>query len=209
VLAERVDKLAEAEAADDVPDEWRGLARRSRAGRKMTALDRLREVVNDGKSTPERLRALWALHVTGGIRLEDAGRWAEDSDAWVRSWTVQLYFENSDVLFGHERTAELGQRSVDSLTRLAADASPVVRRFVASALQRVPVEQRWEPLTALLAHAEDAGDHNLPKLYWYAAEGSVVTDRTRALALLKSSRIPQLREFIARRVAQASLSAGP
>jgi len=155
------------------------------------------------------LRALWALHVAGGIRLEDADRWAQDADAWVRGWTIQLFFENSDLLFGSERTAELAQRSMESLTRLAGDASPVVRRFVASALQRVPAEQRWEPLTALLSHAEDASDHNLPKLYWYAAEGSVVTDRTRALALLKSAKIPQVREFIARRVAQAALTASP
>ncbi len=208
VLAERVAVLAESETADDVPEEWRAIARRHRAARKVAALANLRDQVNDGKVTSERLRALWALHVTGGLRLEDAGRWAEDSDPWVRSWTIQLYFENSEVLFGSERTAEVADRSVESLTRLAKDASPVVRRFVASALQRVPADRRWDALTALLAHTEDARDHNLPKMYWYAAEGGVATDRTRALALLKSCQIPQVREFIARRVAQAALSTG-
>ena len=70
----------------------------------------------------------------------------------------------------------------------------------------MPVEQRWETLTALLQHAEDAGDHNLPQLYWAAAEGGVATDPDRALALLKSCRIPKVREFIARRLATGSLA---
>lgn len=208
VLAERLDGLAGAESADDVPEEWRSIARRHRAARKLPALAALRDQVNERTVTSERLRALWGLHVSGGIRLEDAGRWAEDGDPWVRSWVIQLYFENSEALFGSERTAEVAERSVASLTRLANDPSPVVRRFVASALQRIPVEQRWGALTVLLAHAEDAGDHNLAKLYWYAAEGGVATDQARALGLLKTCQISQVREFIARRVAQAALSTG-
>jgi len=207
VLAERIDRLVATENVEDAPEEFRTLAGRNRAGRRMPALARLRDLVNDRTVTEERLRALWALHVTSGIQVEDAGRWAQDSDPWVRSWTLQLFFENSDVLFGSERAAELAARFVDSLARLAEDKSPVVRRFVASALQRVPVAQRWDALTTLLGHPEDAEDHNLAKLYWYAAEGSVATDRARALSLLKSCRISQVREFIARRVAQAALSA--
>ncbi len=206
VLSERVERLAATETADDAPEEFRALIRHRQAAQKIPALASLREVIDNRKDTSERLRALWALHIAGGLRLEDAGRWAQDGDPWVRSWTLQLYFESSDLLFTSERAAEIAARSVDSLTRLAGDASPIVRRFVASALQRVPVAQRWEALTALLSHAGDAGDHNLPKLYWYAAEGSVATDRPRALALLKSCQIPQVREFIARRIAEAALA---
>jgi hypothetical protein len=77
---------------------------------------------------------------------------------------------------------------------------------VASAAQRLPVNRRWEILAALAGHAEDAGDHNLPLLYWYAAEGSVASDTGRALDLLRACKIPKLREFIARRVATASLT---
>lgn len=207
VLAERVDFLARTEDAEDVPEEWRALVRRNRAARKLPALSALRDMVNDRTVTEERLRALWAIHVAGGMQLEDAGKWAQDSDPWIRSWTLQLYFENSGVLFDSEPAAELAARSVESLSRRAEDKSPVVRRYVASALQRVPAERRWDALTVLLAHADDASDHNLPKLYWYAAEGSVATDKSKALSLLKSCRIPQVREAIARRLAQASLSA--
>ena len=85
------------------------------------------------------------------------------------------------------------------------DKSPVARLYLASALQRIPVEQRWDTLTALVQHAEDAGDHNLPLMYWYAAEPAVGQDPVKAVALLKQCRIPVVREFIARRLATASL----
>ncbi|MBN8246189.1 MAG: hypothetical protein J0L84_01955 [Verrucomicrobia bacterium] len=78
---------------------------------------------------------------------------------------------------------------------------------MASVLQRQPVERRWDTLTALLQHAGDAGDHNLPALYWSAAEGGVATDPDRALTLLRACRIPKVREFIVRRLATGSLAA--
>ena len=71
------------------------------------------------------------------------------------------------------------------------------------------MERRWDVAKALLAHAEDAGDHNLPKMYWYAIEGCVATDPVRAETLLKDCRIPKVREFIARRLAQAALVSAP
>ncbi len=85
------------------------------------------------------------------------------------------------------------------------DPSPLVRLYLASALQRIPVAHRWEVLKELVQHAEDAGDHNLPLMYWYAAEPCVASDPVRAIALLKQSKIPLLREFIARRLATSSL----
>ena len=61
-----------------------------------------------------------------------------------------------------------------------------------------------QELTGLLARAEDANDHNLPNMYWYAAESSVGSDNGRALKLLTQSKIPRVREFIARRIAVGS-----
>jgi len=43
-------------------------------------------------------------------------------------------------------------------------------------------------------------------MYWYAAEGSVASDPGRGLDLLRACRIPKLREFIARRIATASMA---
>jgi hypothetical protein len=71
------------------------------------------------------------------------------------------------------------------------DNSPVVRLYLASGLLRTPVEKRWDVLTGLLARAEDAKDHNLPNMYWYAAEGSVGADNGRAIKLLTEAKIPR------------------
>ncbi|HRI15522.1 MAG TPA: hypothetical protein PLX89_21195, partial [Verrucomicrobiota bacterium] len=209
ILQERVARAAANEPVNQsVPAEWRALAQFIAAGQKATALQSLSALVDTSTDTLARIRALWALHICGAMRLEDAGRWVADSDPWVRSWVVQLYFENSPLLFQTDLLKELAQKSADSLTQLAqSDSSPVVRRFVASALQRVPVEARWDALTALLQHAEDAGDHNLPQLYWMAAEGVAATDPGRALTLLKACNIPKVREFIARRLTTGSLAA--
>ena len=51
------------------------------------------------------------------------------------------------------------------------------------------------------SHAEDATDHNLPLMYWYAIEPLVPTDVNRAAKLAVDAKIPLVREFIARRLA--------
>ena len=210
LLQERVARIAATENVDQAPAGLEEIARFHQAGQKLEARKSLQELVDSGSDTAARLRGLWALHLTGGLGIENATRWAQDRDPWVRAWTVQLYFEHADLLFSNERLSELADGSVNSLVELARnDPSPVVRRFVASAAQRLPVDRRWEILAALAGHAEDASDHNLPLLYWYAAEGSVASDTGRALDLLRACKIPKLREFIARRVATASLTSTP
>ncbi|MFN0127205.1 MAG: PVC-type heme-binding CxxCH protein [Verrucomicrobiales bacterium] len=84
---------------------------------------------------------------------------------------------------------------------LANRGGPTVRLAVASALQRLPVDQRWEIAEALLQHAEDAEDHNLPQMYWYGIEPCVPTNPERALELAANSKIPLVARHIARRVA--------
>ena len=207
LLQERIAKLVETASGGQKPTGLDEIVRFHEAGETMEARAALRALVDSNAGTAARLRGLWALHVTGGLGVENATRWAQDQDPWVRAWTVQLYFERSDLIFTHEQLAELADGSANALVELArVDPSPVVRRFVASAAQRLPVERRWGILEGLAAHAEDAKDHNLPLLYWYAAEGSVATDSNRALDLLRSCKIPKLREFITRRVATASLT---
>ena len=94
---------------------------------------------------------------------------------------------------------------LQEFARLALeDKSPVVRLYLASALQRLPLEQRGEILAGLLSHNEDATDHNLPLMYWYAAEPLVAESPARAVSLLGKTKIPRVREFITRRMAAAS-----
>ncbi len=72
--------------------------------------------------------------------------------------------------------------------------------YLASALQRMPVDRRGGILEGLLAHAEDATDHNLPLMYWYATEPVVAEQPSAGLNLLAKSKIPLIREYIARRM---------
>ena len=48
-----------------------------------------------------------------------------------------------------------------------SDRSGLVRLTLASTLQRLPVANRASLAAPLLAHKEDANDHNLPLMIWY------------------------------------------
>ncbi|HXT41931.1 MAG TPA: PVC-type heme-binding CxxCH protein [Candidatus Angelobacter sp.] len=172
--------------------------------------DTLVQLARNGSSTEARLRALWALHVTtsvGQLGFDLLG----DANEWLRGWTIQVLSETNEELLSQglrQVMIDPGFRKhlLKELVRLAhANKSPVVRLYLASALQRIPVEQRWDVLNELVQHAEDATDHNLPLMYWYAAEPAVGTDSVKAIALLKKCKIPIVREFIARRLATTSL----
>jgi putative heme-binding domain-containing protein len=95
-------------------------------------------------------------------------------------------------------TAKLLQK----MTALArSSSSPVVRLYLASALQRMEPLDRLDILAALAAHSEDAGDHNLPLMLWYALEPAVILAPERSLALARSSPLPNLQRFVLRRLA--------
>lgn len=150
-------------------------------------------------AVPQRLRALWALHVTGGL---DSGRLlalTADRSEHVRAWAVQLLCEQETP-------------SPEALTRFAVlaenDPSPVVRLYLASALQRLPLTMRWPIAQQLVAHAEDAGDANLPLLYWYGIEPLIPADPRRGLALAAQAKIPLVRQVVARRMAEDAVSQG-
>lgn len=91
-----------------------------------------------------------------------------------------------------------------------ADPSPAVRLAIASILQKRQKEDRWTILEALTSHPEDADDHNLPYMYWYAMEPLADVDPQRALALAMAAgdNIPMLREFMIRRLGSKSPGEG-
>lgn len=109
---------------------------------------------------------------------------------YERAWIIQRNCENRKV------SPEL----LTEFSRLAReDESPVVRLYLASAMQRLPVADRWDVIAALSQHAEDANDHNIPLMVWYAAEPLVAADTERALKLAENSKLPKLLNFTARR----------
>jgi putative membrane-bound dehydrogenase-like protein len=159
------------------------------------AVGLLRELLASHDDEARRLRAAWALHVAGALDESSLAAMLKDSNPIVRGWSVQLAMESA----ANRPTIEQRQAFV-SLAE--SDDSAVVRRYLASAAQRMPLEQRWDLLEMLTSHTEDAADHNLPLLYWYAAEPLAEVDTARALgfAMAAGEQIPLLREFMLRRI---------
>ncbi|WP_153557446.1 PVC-type heme-binding CxxCH protein [Roseimaritima sediminicola] len=173
------------------------LQQRAAAGDISAAREALRQMMREQSEATRRLRALWCLHVTGGVPAADLLRLLQDPDEHVRCWAVRLSAE-SDTAPPLERWTELARN----------DSSALVRLSVASALQRLPAEQRWAVVEVLLSHGEDADDHNLPLLVWYAAEPLVTLDAQRAMRLARASHIPRVTRFLIRRAASEERTRG-
>ncbi len=183
------------------PSEWH--ARRARVilqGRsakgKLAASTQgeLRKIFQNYDRPDYRLRAMWALHVTDGFSKSDLSKALDDPDIYVRAWAIQLLCQD------HPLTSEV----VSQFVKMAQnDPSPVVRLYLASAIQRLDDPSRWRIAEQLVRHDEDANDHNLPKMIWYGLEPMVAQNATRALNLAIESRIPLVTEFISRRLVDA------
>ena len=143
------------------------------------------------KNVPRQLRLLWALHVTGGADAAFLTSQLNHPSEHARWWAIRLLTEDQKV-----SPALLAK----FVTMAREDKSAFVRLGLASTLQRLPVNDRWELATALLAHAEDAADKDLPLLTWYGIEPAVAADQTKAALLLAKCQQPQVRTFITRRL---------
>lgn len=153
------------------------------------------KIIRENPDATRQLRALWALHATRGLTGTLALEFLKKSEPKLRGWVIQLMSED-------KRPSPALLAAFVELAK--TDPSPVVRLYLASAAQRIPVEQRWDLVTALLAHGEDAADQNLPLMVWYAAEPLVALDPARALALGGATPLTSIRSYFARR--QAALA---
>lgn len=155
----------------------------------------LRKTFADEKDVPRKLRALWALHVVGGLDEKTLLEMLNCPHEAIRAWTIRLIVEEKRI---SDATAK---RLAESARN---DKSMSVRLALASALQRLPHEQRWAIAEGLAGHAEDATDENLPWMLWYGIEPLVPNDSERATKLLATCKIPMVRQYIARRIASAA-----
>jgi putative membrane-bound dehydrogenase-like protein len=139
---------------------------------------------------PQRLRALWALHVTGGLDASRLLTLLQDPSEHVRAWSVQLLCERPPPNQALKKFAAMAR----------TEPSPVVRLYLASALQRLPLAERRPIAEGLLSRGDDQGDANLPLLCWYGVEPLVPADPATAVELAGVTQIPTVRRLIARRV---------
>jgi putative membrane-bound dehydrogenase-like protein len=141
----------------------------------------------------KRLRALWTLNAIGAFKTK-AGQALitpilNDSNPHISGWMARFAADN-----------DCGAKA--AYTAISGDfkSGPVDRRYVASWLQEASLKDRADLLPTLLKHAEDANDHNLPYLYWYALEPLVADNPEKGLKLAADGKIPLLLHFAARRV---------
>lgn len=151
------------------------------------------------QETPQRLRALWAMHVTNGLTPARLHTLLDDRSEHLRAWAIQLLCEKSAP--ANESLVKFGELA-------KSDSSPVVRLYLACALQRLPLAARWPIAEGLLSRAEDASDANLPLMYWYGIESLVPSDPGKAIRFATATRLPLLRQFIARRFADDAVAKG-
>jgi hypothetical protein len=127
----------------------------------------LKAIFQNDKNPDWRLRAMWSLHLTGGFTEQELIQILSDKDPHVRAWAIQLLCEDMKP----------SAAAVTKFTKMAKeDPSPVVRLYLASALQRMKTADKWGIAENLVQHAEDANDHNLPKLIWYSIEPLMAED---------------------------------
>ena len=180
------------------PSDWH--ARRARVLLQQRASERLLDelavthlesLLNPANPIGLRLKALWSLHVARQLSTDALVEALDDDSPYLRAWAVRLLTDASRIPAG---TAE-------HLVELAhEDRSPVVRKFIAAALQRLDPDRRWPIIAELVQHADDASDPNIPVLIWLGLEPMVMGDPERALALAQASQMPKITEFVARRL---------
>ncbi len=156
----------------------------------------LHKMLDNSETSPKRLRALWALHVTGSLDEAQLLDFLRHDDEYVRAFSIQFLCEDKEAsaaVFSH--FAELAK----------SDPSPVVRLYLAAALQRIEHDQRWPILTNLAQHSEDADDNNIPRMLWFALEPMVPLQPDKSLDLVTKGKLTNLQEHVARRLVSGDL----
>jgi putative heme-binding domain-containing protein len=152
-----------------------------------------RKILKDDPETTHKLRALWTLYVTGDLDEATAQRLLSDNDENIRVWAIQLLIDQAPP-------------SQSTLTKFVAmaqnDKSGLVLTFLASAMRKATLEQRFEIARGLITHAEFANDPALPLMIWYGIEPDMPTlaQKKATGALIGLSRMPKIRRFVTRRV---------
>ena len=202
------------------PNEW--FARQSRleliaranAGQDLSSANQqLHTLFDTQPDNVIKLRALWALYAIGGTNDAFLRAQLRHPDEHVRTWAVRLLSDAwpLDTLMSvrptwrldftaAEKTAPALQEDFVRVAR--EDSSALVRLALASALQRLPTVQRAPLAAALVAHKEDANDHNLPLLIWYGLIPVGDAEPGSLVKVASACELPQTRRYIARRLAE-------
>jgi putative membrane-bound dehydrogenase-like protein len=163
-----------------------------------TARQALRGQFDAGRTSAEKLRALWALHATGGADATWLITLLSSPDEHIRHWAIRLLVDDAP-----------GAHVGPALTRAAAgESSWLVQMALASALGRFELPARLEIARPLLTALGSQADPNLVRLLWYGIQPGVPARPAELGRLALASRPRLLRHFIARRLAE-EMNANP
>ncbi len=156
--------------------------------------------------TAQRLSSLWTLYTIGALDRPAIERLLDDRDEHVRRWGVRLLVDRwpLDTVYGRPQAdPEIEPKQIERLVELAKNEPQGPMRLVlASTLQRLPPAQRPELAAAILSHAEDAADHNLPKMVFYGLAPLVESDPASLVPLAAEGQFPLTREWLVRALAE-------
>ncbi len=190
------------------------LARRTASGADLSeAIATLRRLFESSDDQSQAVQALLTLHVVGGMGDDDLRRQLQHQDEYVRVWAIRLLTEDwtiDDALgpawITEPRSAEINQQAASLLSAFremaARDSSAAVRLTLASTLQRLPVVSRAALAEVLVAHPEDADDHNLPLMIWYGLIAVAEENCDDLVRVAKSCRLPTTLRLISRCLAE-------
>lgn len=161
----------------------------------------LSETLASASDPLHQLRALWSLQVTGGVDESLLLKLLDHPNEHLRVWAIQLLLDH-----GRPQSAAVLTAFV-ALAR--GEQSGLVLTYLASALQKLPVADRWDLAGNLCAKEAFASDAVYPLMVWYGVEPAVTAQPEQAVALARSSQLPMIRSFIARRLAADVEQQGP
>jgi putative heme-binding domain-containing protein len=195
----------------------RQLAMRATTGREfVSGKAQLREMFARQPDAVMKLRALWSLYAIGAADETFLRAQLHHPNEHVRAWAVRLLSDfwpldttlSTRPIPPNPKSKQAADTVASStilkeFRRLAKeDKSALVRLVLASTLQRLPVSERAGLAAPLLAHAEDAEDHNLPMMIWYGLIPLGDAAPATLAKLAADCRIPLTRKFIARRLGE-------
>ena len=186
------------------PNEWyfrqARLEIQRRAGRKQLNLDgvaKLQAQLQDSSANPvHQVRCLLALHAAGldsdSLLMQLLGH----DNPHVRVWAIRFLTDPAG-------RSVIEPQVVKTLAdRALAEKNAAVRLAFASALRHIPLELRAILAKPLLAAGEDATDHNQPMMLWYAIEPLAESNAHQLAELFENCKLPLVRKWIVRRIAQ-------
>ena len=190
------DDLAESVGS---PNEWYSrqarqlIQQRAAAGQDLTkAALKLMNTYRLTSSTPTALRAMWTLNAIGSADEDWLLEQSNDEREHIRTWAIKLLCDQEALSKKtQKRFIEMGGQ----------DKAGLVQLQLASALQQLPLEDRWPLANALVSQDTFAKDPVFPLLVWYGINPAATENRNASLKLVAQCKIPKVRQFIARRLA--------